>query len=310
MNALARCFPAPGLRPGDPIAVCAPASWVPGGVAESVAAFLEQAGYRVRLAPSCTRHEGFFAMPDEERAAELNRLFADDGVRAILCARGGYGSARLLPFLDFDLVRRHPKLFIGFSDITALHAALTQRAGLAVVHGPMAATLVEEKSAPETRDAFLAGLASPWRTGDLSAPFAGTLRSLCGGTAEGPLVGGNLSVLSSLAGTPWALRGDGAVLFLEEVGEKSYRIDRMMWQLEAGGLFSRIAGVVFGQFTACGADDGDGTTEEVLAAWAERIAKPAVAGLEAGHGRKNLFLPLGLPVRLDADGGRLEGLGV
>lgn len=301
MNALASCLLPPGLVPGDLIAVSAPASWLPEGLDGAIVPRLEAAGYRVRVEASCTRHRGFFAGTDEERAEELGRLFADRDVRAILCARGGYGAARILPFLDFALVRENPKLVIGFSDVTALHAALVERAGLAVVHGPMASTLTAEKSVPETWEAFLAGLASPWRKGDAAAPFGGGLAALSGGVAEGPLAGGNLTVLSSLAGTPWALRGEGAVLFLEEVGEKSYRIDRMMWQLEASGLFSRVAGVVFGQFTACGADAGDETTEAVLAAWARRIGKPAVKGLEAGHGKKNLFLPLGVPVRLDAD---------
>ncbi|MBQ7252966.1 MAG: LD-carboxypeptidase [Kiritimatiellae bacterium] len=306
MKPLGKCVLPPGLAKGDVVAVCAPASWMPGGVDAAVVARLEAAGFRVRLAPSCTRHEGFFAMPDAERAEELLGLFADDGVKAILCARGGYGAARILSALDFDFIARHPKLVVGFSDITALHVALAERAGLAVVHGPMAATLTAEKSTPETWEAFLAGLADPWRTGDLAAPFGGKLETVAGGTAEGKLAGGNLSVLASLAGTPWALRGDGAVLLLEEVGEKSYRIDRMLWQLEASGLFDRIAGVVFGEFTACGADEGDEPTEAVLAAWAKRIGRPAVKGLPAGHGKDNLFLPLGVPVRLDATAGRLE----
>lgn len=301
MNALDTCRLPPGLLPGDLIAVSAPASWLPEGLAGAVVPRLEAAGFRVRIEPSCSRHRGFFAGTDEERAEELNRLFADREVRAILCARGGYGAARILPLLDFDLVRNNPKLVIGFSDITALHAALLEHAGLAVVHGPMASTLTEEKCVPETWNAFLAGLASPWRKGDAAAPFGNSLSALSGGVAEGPLVGGNLTVLASLVGTPWALQGNGAILFLEEVGEKSYRIDRMLWQLEASGLFSRIAGVVFGQFTACGADEGDDETDAVLASWAERIGKPAVKGLEAGHGKRNLFLPLGVPVRLDAD---------
>jgi len=289
------------LRPGETLSVSAPASWVPGGVADAAVSRLEAAGWRVRVEASARGHEGFSGLSDRGRADEWNRLFADDDVRAILCARGGYGSAKMLPFLDFERLARHPKLVIGFSDATALLAALTERANLAVVHGPMASTLTEEKSTPETWERFLAGLADPFRPG----PLGGALDPLSPGVAEGPLLGGNLAVLASLVGTPWALQGDGAVLFLEEVGEKSYRVDRMLWQLEASGLLARVQAVVFGQFVRCGADAGDPETDEVLAAWAARLGKPVCKGLAAGHGRDNLFLPLGLPVRLDADAGRL-----
>ena len=291
------------LRPGDCIGVVAPASWLEREEWEDGVRLLKKYGYRVKLAPSCTAAYGFFAGTDSVRATDLNRFFADDEVKAILCLRGGYGSARILNRLDYAEIARHPKLLIGFSDITALHVALGERSGLVTAHGPMLSSLANDDLTAYTERAFFRGLAAGEPLGALSLPKGKKMKTVVPGEAEGRVVGGNLSVLLSLVGTPYELRGDGALLLLEDVGAESYQIDRMMHQLWQSGLFDRVNGILFGAFT--GGDDeldpGDFTTAEVIEYYARLAGKPAVAGVPAGHVGDNAFLPFGVHAVLKAN---------
>lgn len=287
------------LKPGDTIAIVSPASPADAATEQSAKNILQSWGYRVVQIP--TQPYGYFAGTDEERAAALNQCFKDDTVQAVLCANGGYGSARVLEKLDYPMIQKHPKLFIGFSDITALHTALGEKSNLVTIHGPMACTLNTEDSSAYTLKYFKKGLSSTKPIGPIPMPKGKLLHTIVPGKAEGRLIGGNLSIIAAAVGTPYELQGTDAILVLEDVGEDAYRVDRMMQQLWQSGLLQRVRGIVYGEFIQCGHDPGDFTTEEVLGYYAKLAGKPTIAGLPVGHGADNLFLPLGVHATIEAD---------
>ena len=291
------------LKQGDCIGILAPASWEEKSEWEDGIRLLKKRGYRVKLAPSCTASHGFFAGTDDMRAADVNRFFCDDEVKAILCLCGGYGSDRILDKLDYAEIARHPKLLIGFSDVTALHIALGEKSGIATAHGPMLVTLADKNIIDYAVKEFFRGVAADGPLGELPMPPGKRLETVVPGTAEGVVIGGNLSVLLSLIGTPYELKGDGALLFLEDVDEASYQLDRALWQLLQSGLLHRVNGILFGAFRG-GDDDldpGDFTTAEVIEYYARLAGKPAIRGLPAGHVRDNAFLPFGVHAVMKAN---------
>jgi muramoyltetrapeptide carboxypeptidase len=240
------------------------------------------------------RH-GYLAGTDEERARDLNASLSDDTIHGIWCLRGGYGAMRLLGAIDVDALRRRPKAIIGYSDITALHAALGEAAQVVTFHGPTARGALSNFS----RDSLARAVVQQSDPCG-AAPDARILRS---GRAQGRLVGGNLSLLASLAGTPYAPDYTGAILVLEDVGEQTYRIDRMLRQLELGGALGRVAGIVFGHFTE-GTESGDATSralDDVLREYADAAGVPAIAGAPVGHVHDQWTVPLGALAELDAD---------
>lgn len=249
--------------------------------------------------PTVKGQYGFFAGTDEARARDLNALFADDDVKAIVCLNGGYGSARVLDKLDYKLIAAHPKLVVGFSDVTALQIALWEKCRLVTANGPLMVTL--GGSDDYTAGQFFRGLQTENWQGNLALPAGRRLEAVVPGTATGPLVGGNLTVLTSLVGTPYALDGTGCILVLEDTGEDAYRIDRMLNQLWQSGLLSRVAAIAYGDFTDCPHDPGDFTTDQVLDYYAHLAGKPAIKGLPVGHTRDKAFVPYGVEGRLDAD---------
>lgn len=284
------------LQPGATIAMVSPASHSDGIDAEPTKKQLQQWGYRVVDLPP--RHHGYFAGTDEERARELNQCFADDTIDAVLCANGGYGAARILDLLDYDMIAAHPKLFIGFSDITALHVALQQKSHIVTIYGPMENTLNSEASSAFTLAQFQRGATTKEPLGEVALPAGKRLKAIVPGKAEGLLVGGNLSVIAAAVGTPYELDGTDCILVLEDVGEESYRIDRMMQQLWQSGLLKRVSAIAYGEFRHCSHDPGDFTTEEVLQYYARLAGKPTITGVPSGHGEDNLFLPLGVKATL------------
>ncbi len=289
----------PRLRPGATIGVAAVSGPVdPDRLAAGVRA-LERRGYRVVLADNVLARRDFLAGTDAERAAGYRRLLADPGVDAIFFARGGYGASRILRHLDAAQLRSRPRIHLGGSDLTALFAYLGRGAGLVAMYGPMVAVSLDEP-----------GL--DWEAvlrGEVPASHAfGPEDVLAGGSGAGPLLGGCLSLLASLAGTPEAISGDGAVLFWEDVAEPAYRLDRMLTQLERSGTLDRLQAMLIGSIST-GANGG-GDSSEALSAWLrDRFAGapfPVVKGFPAGHLRQTRTLPLGARVRLDADRGVLE----
>lgn len=247
--------------------------------------------------------QGYMAGDDAARLTELERALGDPAVKAVVCARGGYGLLRLLDRIDVSALARYPKLIVGFSDITVLHA-IAGRAGVASLHGPVVTQLGELPVSDV--EALCNALESP----EPPPPLAG-LRCLQPGAAEGVLAGGNLEVLSRLVGTeytpvPWLA---GSVLVLEEVGERPYRIDRALTQLALGGALGGVRGAIVGDLVRCAEADGSGpSAEQVFAERLGRFGIPMVAGAPVGHGGRNRALPLGARVRLDAGAGTVEFL--
>jgi muramoyltetrapeptide carboxypeptidase len=302
------------LRFGDTIGVVAPASPPPDpkNTDHGVAA-LAQLGFKVRLAPNARERHGFLAGSDRKRAGDLMKMFADRSVKAILCVRGGYGSARLLPLLDYQVIRRNPKIFVGHSDITALHFALLTKAGLISFHGPMLNSDFAKKDMPDfTLQSFLRTVMQPAAPGSIRQSYQGrTISVLRGGKATGRLLGGNLTLLCTTIGTPWQPQFRGRILLLEDLGERPYRFDRMLTYLLNCGLLQQVAGIALGLNKDC-EDPKAGHSKEYRQSLADVLNErlrplkvPVVAGLPFGHAPFNSTLPIGIEATLDADNGDL-----
>jgi muramoyltetrapeptide carboxypeptidase len=284
------------LPPGSLIGVVAPAGPMDAERLARVPALYQAFGYRCRLYPCCTPREGYLAGPDAARLADLHAALADPEMAAIHAVRGGYGCMRILDGVDTALLRAHPKLLIGYSDLTALHA-LWAREGLPTLHAPMSDMLLPGREADQA--ALFAALQRGLRAGDVLAPELDPGGLRVPGRATGRLVGGNLSLVAALLGTPWAWRAEGAILFLEDVNEELYRVDRLLTQLRLAGVFSAVAGFVLGSFT-------EATSPQVLLReMLGPLGKPILGGWPTGHGTPNRPLPLGVLVELDATAGRV-----
>lgn len=246
--------------------------------------------------------EGFLAGSDERRADEMNRYLRDPDVRAIICARGGYGVMRILDRLDTDALRRDPKLVVGFSDVTAL-AAWAMTAGVRPVHGPMVVQL--GRLPPGDVSWFFQMIEDPTPAGPLDVSLT-RVGARGGGAVEGRLVGGNLEIITRLVGTPWEIDTGASILFCEEVGERPYRIDRMFTQLRLCGALDGVRAVAVGDFTRC--DEPDGSPPSTAEVINERLAAfelPGVAGLPVGHAERNIALPVGASCVVDLASGTL-----
>lgn len=293
------------LQFGSTIGFIAPSGAVrTEGAIEKAVAETERMGFKVKLGESVGQKYGYLSGTDEVRARDINTMFADDEVDAIFCIRGGYGTMRILDQLEYGLIARHPKIFLGFSDITALHIALLQKSGLATFHGPMPTACWAGKPL----DAF--SLASMYRAlmhaqpaGELLNPPEYPKQTMQSGQAEGILVGGNLSLIAGTIGTPWELDTKGRILFIEEVGERTYCVDRMLTQLRLAGKFDDCAGVVFGDFADCPIEyPAFGLSlEEIIRDVVLPSGKPVFSGLRCGHCTPKLTLPFGVKCRMDAD---------
>lgn len=274
---------------------------------------LERAGWRVKAGRHLRRRQGFLAGTDRERAGDLMRAFRDPAVQAICCLRGGYGTARLLPLLDYDVIRAHPKILVGYSDITALHCALRLRSNLVTFHGPMLASELNQEDYPEfSRHSWERALTTAGPLGGISEGCpASAVAVVRRGRAEGELIGGNLSVLCTLLGTPWQPDFRGRILFLEDVGEAPYRIDRMLTHLQNAGVLGQVAGVAVGVCQNCAdargktAGEFRQTLEHVLQERLRPLKVPVVIGLPFGHVPLHATLPVGVRACLDGNRGEL-----
>lgn len=280
------------LRPGDAIGIVAPSSPFDRHRFDQGIRWLKSAGYRAIIPQGLFDGKGYLAGSDAHRADLVNRFFADGSVAAIVCARGGYGAMRVLPFLDFDAIRNHPKIIVGFSDITALLNTISAQTGMVTFHGPNVTTLGDRDSV--TRESFVRLL-----TGEDPIQMAVQKgATIFGGRAAGVLIGGNLTTLCHLVGTPFEPDYRDCILLLEDRGEAPYRLDRMLVQMKLAGCFDHLAGIVLGSFEQCGTP---GAALDVFRRMFKDVAIPVLGGLDVGHGMTNLTLPIGLAANLDAD---------
>ena len=314
-NAQSPTLKAPRLRTGDTIGLINPAgptyvSWDLEVVEESLAAL----GFRTVRGEHVLDRRGYLAGSDADRAADLNRMFRDDDIDGILCVRGGWGSARILPLIDYDAVRAHPKVFCGYSDITALLLGMHARTGLVGFHGPVGTATWNEFSVGWFRrvlmDAEAVTFTNPTDIGNNLVQVDDRVQTLTGGRARGRMVGGNLSVFTGIVGSGYLPDFDGAILFLEEIEEDVYRVDRMLTQLKLAGILDAVAGVVFGKCTDCESSESYGslTLEEVLDDHLRPLGVPAWYGGMIGHIADKWTVPVGSQVEIDADAGTVTML--
>lgn len=283
--------------PGDTLGIIAPSSPFDKDKFQKGLGFIKDLGFRVFFSETVFEQKKYLAGTDAIRARALNAMFADSNIKAIICARGGYGSLRLLSLIDFDQIAQNPKLLIGCSDITVLLNSLLTRCKLASLHGPMIESLAN--ASEPTRQAFSDILLTDQ---NVSIPSAGPA-TIHSGRASGKLAGGNLTTLCHLVGTPFAPDFSGHILLLEDIGESPYRIDRMVTQMKMAGCFEKINGIVLGTFKDCG------NVADIYQIFYDNFAKnsiPVLAGFSIGHDEPNLSVPFGIRATLDTDIGLLS----
>ena len=305
----------PALKPGDTIAFVAPAA--PGELAplRVYAKRLEDAGYKVLIPKDIERKIGYLAGTDEQRAAELNAVIRDPGVQAIFPCRGGYGLTRILDRIDYAALRKNPKIITGYSDLTALHLAVARKAKVVTFHSPMPMHSLwqgdKDRHAFATRSFDRAVFANQYKKGQegyvITVPDNVKPVKLIAGKAQGRLLGGNLSLICATLGTPHAIEPKGAILFVEDVNEAPYRVDRLLSQLRLAGVMDAVAGVVVGNFSAKNAGEAQ-EIQRVLRDYFESMKVPIVMNFPVGHISQNATLPHGALVELDATNATLRVL--
>ena len=288
------------LKIGDTIGLVAPASSVNKDKLKSSIENLEKLGFKVKVGKSIENIWYSFAGTDEERATDINNFFQDKDVDAIMCVRGGYGGIRMLSLLDYEVVRNNPKPFIGYSDVTSLHMAFFKKCNLKTFHGPMAVSNFSEEYNSDTLDDFIKVMTSnesyTIKNFYEKIYFYNTLKG------SGQLVGGNLAVLVSNLGTEFDLEYDNKILFLEDIGESTYKIDRMLWQLKNLGIFDKVSGIVLGDFKNCDkSSEDDMSLQDVFYSHFKDLKKPVCYNLKSGHCTPMLTLEFGEILEIDGE---------
>lgn len=286
--------PAP-LTKGEKIGVVAPAGFVQDEQLMAGVDALVRAGFSVELEDGIRERKGYLAGDQGGRARSLQDFFCREDIRAIFCARGGFGSVQLLPLLDAATIRFHPKIFVGYSDISILLNWFLQACGLVTFHGPMVAMEIAQGLTGSSEDFFWGTLLGKKRQWQIK--LAETIRP---GIGEGEMVGGCLSIIVTTLGTPYEIETRGKILFLEDIGERPYRIERMLTHLQMAGKLEGLAGLVFGSFTRCEGEPDRGL-KEIIRELFHNASYPVVTGLAAGHGDENLILPFGVKMAVDGE---------
>ncbi|MEC7149049.1 MAG: LD-carboxypeptidase [Pseudomonadota bacterium] len=301
------------LRPGDTIGLVAPASVTYESLQLQIALeALEAMGLKAKVGPHVMDRYGYLAGEDEDRASDINAAFADPEIDAVFALRGGWGASRLLPFLDFDLIAENPKIFLGYSDITSLLNAIYAKAGVVTFHGPNVMSRWNEFTYQGMREVLFDARASTYSNpevidDDLVARKY-RIQTINAGKATGHLIGGNLTLMSALVGTSYFPNASGAILFLEDVGEAIYRVDRMMTQLKLSGVLGQVSGVVFGHFTDVTPNPGLGNFAlmDILKQHCEPLGVPCYFGAMIGHVEQQSTVPVGAIAEMDAGAGALR----
>ncbi len=297
----------PALRKGDTIGIISPASPMIRERLEKGIAYLRGKGYSVLLGKHVYDQHGYLAGTDEERVRDLHAMFRNPEVKAIISSRGGYGTPRLLPFLDYELIRENPKILVGYSDLTSLQLAIFSQTGLVTYSGPMVAVEMGKGIDPFTEEHFWPHLLSGQSYSEYPPVLDSPLTRLHPGKAAGALIGGCLSMINPILGTPYQPDFRGSILILEDVGEEPYRIDRYLSQFRSAGIFHQVAGIIFSQFVDCDAGDSPSLTiDEVIEDYTHDLNIPIVKNFLYGHVDRKFTIPIGAPVELDADSLRIR----
>jgi muramoyltetrapeptide carboxypeptidase len=293
------------LKFGDTLGVIAPASpTTEENVKKSYDSLVEM-GFKVKMGKSCYGNYGYLAGPDGLRAGDINNMFKDKEVDGIICLRGGYGTPRILDLLDYDLIKNNPKIFIGYSDITALHIAITKISNLVTFHGPMLSSDLIGGFNDFSKRSLYNFIMEGKFIGSIKNPKGEEIETINGGIAEGEIIGGNLSLIADTIGTPYEIDLKGKILFIEEIGEEPYQIDRMLTQLRLSGKLKEAEGIILGDFNNCVAKtlkyDDSLTLKQVIEDIIKPIERPTIANLRAGHCEPMVTLPFGVKAKLDAN---------
>jgi muramoyltetrapeptide carboxypeptidase len=314
-SAIPESIKAPRLKPGDTVGIISPAGAT---YQHEELAIVEEAIRGLGLIPKVSPHAldryGYLAGSDENRASDINTFFADPEIAALMPIRGDWGSARILPYLDYSLIQQNPKIIVGFSDITALLLGIHAQTGLITFHGPHGLTAWDDPQVQPFRQLLFDGTTPTIQNPVLGdnqnrlMQVRGRIQTIHRGQATGKLIGGNLSVLSGIVGSPYLPDMHGAILFLEDVGERPYRIDRMLTQLKLTGILDQIAGFIFGQCTSChpGNSFGSLTLEEILLDHIQPLGIPAWSGAWIGHVEPLITIPIGAEVFVNANEGTIQ----
>lgn len=271
--------------------------------------YLESLGYRVKIGKNVGKNHGYLAGTDEERIEDLHSMFKDKNVKAIFTVRGGYGAFRLLDKIDYRVIKNNPKIFVGYSEITALQMAFFEKAGLITFAGPMVGVDFYDEVSPYTTEKFWAMITSNQKIGKLSFPEEQKMPFLNKGNASGRVVGGNLAVFAALLGTEYFPNMTGKILMIEDIGELPYRIDRMLNQLRLAGAFKKVKGIILGRFVDCNEHDASKKTltlGEVIQHYIGSIKAPAIYTFPHGHIKDLITVPFGIKVNLNATKGVVE----
>lgn len=296
------------LQKGDKVAIIAPASPSDKNLIDKCIASLNELGLKVVIGESCLSEHGFLSGTDDIRANDINCMFADKNIKGIFALRGGYGCARLLDLIDFKLIKKNPKIFIGYSDITALHIAINQKSKLITYHGPMISTELIKGLDEYSAEYYKKFIFEHEKIEDLLNPEGNSLEIINNGIASGELIGGNLSLICSSLGTKYEINTKNKILFLEEVDEVPYKVDRMLTHLKQSGKLKEANGIILGAFTNCIAPNNKKSLslQEVFNDIILPLKKPTISNLACGHCLPTLTLPLGEKVLLDANNKKIK----
>lgn len=293
------------LKPGSNIGVIAPASSCYNE--ESIYSglnFLKETGFNVIVGDTVYKRNGYLSGSDSERADDINKFFRRKDIDGIICLRGGYGTLRILNMLDYDAISQNPKVFVGYSDITAIHIAINRLCRIVTFHGPMISSLSSEMD-EFTKQSLFRTITASETPGEVKNPEGqGPIKIMTGGSSEGELIGGNLSLITSSIGTPYEIDTCGKILLLEDVGEEPYRVDRMLTQLLLAGKLQSCAGIILGQWTDCEPKHPETSLSlgEVLEDRLSNLGIPVLYNLSCGHGNVKITIPLGVEATITCDG--------
>ncbi|MCF7790735.1 MAG: LD-carboxypeptidase [Victivallales bacterium] len=287
------------LCKGDTIGIVGPANYAPESQYRNGIENLKKLGYKIKTGRSCSTSWYNFAGRDQLRADDINEMFHNKNINAVLCLRGGYGSCRIIEYINFDIIKNNPKLFIGYSDITTLHCAFSEVSGLATVHGPMLMSNIADKFDEFTKNSFLNIVEG--RADCLSNPPGEEIKVLVQGSCKGAITGGSLTLASDTLGTEYSLNAKGRILFLEDINEYTYKIDKMLCHLKHCNIFNDCEGVILGDFKNCNKEkNGDFDLTEVFSLFFKDYDKPVIYNFKAGHCFPTATLPFGAECKLSA----------